>query len=310
MEHAFGQRRAVPDRHRGRAVPARRRRRARPGRRGRAAAARPARGPRRARAVRRRARAALPAERAPPPRRSRRCGAAAPRSPPPVRRRWPPGCTPRRPFGDAEHTRPAALRGRRRRAARPAAPHARVRAARARRHARPRDGDPRRQRPAHAPPAAGRAGRQLAVLARRRLRHGERPLPRSCAPTPAAASRAPTATSPTTSTRSRPRCAPPGWRTAPSCGGTCARTRALGTVEVREMDAQTELRDVLPLAALVHCLARYEAERSLAGDHPRATRSSGPRFRAARDGLDAEILDEDAACARCARSPARCCRGW
>ena len=65
----------------------------------------------------------------------------------------------------------------------------------------------------------------------------------------------------------------------------------LGTVEVREMDAQTELRDVLPLAALVHCLARYEAERRLPSEVP-ADALSWSTFRAARDGLDAEILDE------------------
>ena len=67
---------------------------------------------------------------------------------------------------------------------------------------------------------------------------------------------------------------------------------ALGTIEVREMDAQTELRDVLPIAALVHCLARYEAERSTPLDIPRDA-LSWSTFRAARDGLDAEILDED-----------------
>ena len=66
----------------------------------------------------------------------------------------------------------------------------------------------------------------------------------------------------------------------------------LGTVELREMDAQTELRDVLPLAALVRCLARYEAERSTPLDVPRDA-LSWSTFRAARDGPDAEILDED-----------------
>jgi carboxylate-amine ligase len=65
-----------------------------------------------------------------------------------------------------------------------------------------------------------------------------------------------------------------------------------GTVEVREMDAQTELRDVLPLAALVHCLARYEAERGSPVIIPRDA-LDWSSFRAARDGLDAEILDED-----------------
>ena len=67
---------------------------------------------------------------------------------------------------------------------------------------------------------------------------------------------------------------------------------ALGTIEVREMDAQTDLRDVLPIAGLVHCLARYEAERSTPLDIPRDA-LSWSSFRAARDGLDAEILDED-----------------
>ena len=65
-----------------------------------------------------------------------------------------------------------------------------------------------------------------------------------------------------------------------------------GTVEVREMDAQTELRDVLPLAALVHCLARYEAERGSPVIIPRDA-LDWSSFRAARDGLDAEVLDED-----------------
>ena len=66
----------------------------------------------------------------------------------------------------------------------------------------------------------------------------------------------------------------------------------LGTVEVREMDAQTDLRDVLPLAALVHCLARHEAERGSPVIIPRDA-LDWSSFRAARDGLDAEILDED-----------------
>jgi carboxylate-amine ligase len=66
----------------------------------------------------------------------------------------------------------------------------------------------------------------------------------------------------------------------------------LGTVEVREMDAQTSLRDTLGLAALVHCLARHEAERGLPVELPTAA-LAWSSFRAARDGLDAEILDED-----------------
>jgi carboxylate-amine ligase len=66
----------------------------------------------------------------------------------------------------------------------------------------------------------------------------------------------------------------------------------LGTVEVREMDAQTSLREALGLAALVHCLARHEAERRLPVELPSAA-LAWSSFRAARDGLDAEILDED-----------------
>lgn len=66
----------------------------------------------------------------------------------------------------------------------------------------------------------------------------------------------------------------------------------LGTVEVREMDAQTSLRDALGLSALVHCLARHEAERTLPVELPSAA-LAWSSFRAARDGLDAEILDED-----------------
>jgi carboxylate-amine ligase len=76
-----------------------------------------------------------------------------------------------------------------------------------------------------------------------------------------------------------------------------------GTVEVREMDAQTELRDVLPLAALVQCLARHEAERGSPVIVPRDA-LDWSSFRAARDGLDAEILDEDA-CVRPLREVAR-----
>src|SRR5438270_2624453 len=64
----------------------------------------------------------------------------------------------------------------------------------------------------------------------------------------------------------------------------------LGTVEVREMDAQSSLDDVAALAALVHSLARCEA-----GDHdgpaaPPPDALAWSSFRAARDGVDAEIL--------------------
>ena len=68
--------------------------------------------------------------------------------------------------GAADRRAPALPRGRRRAALR-RAPGAPVRAARARRHGRPREGDPRRERDARAPADPARALDQLALLARR-----------------------------------------------------------------------------------------------------------------------------------------------
>ena len=62
----------------------------------------------------------------------------------------------------------------------------------------------------------------------------------------------------------------------------------LGTIEVREMDAQASLDDVAAIAALIHGLAMHAAENG-------ATHSAPPEalawssFRAARDGLDASL---------------------
>lgn len=65
---------------------------------------------------------------------------------------------------------------------------------------------------------------------------------------------------------------------------------ALGTVEVREMDAQPRLADAAALAALVQGLARHEAENRAA---PVATEAlEWSAFRAARDGLGAEVLHD------------------
>jgi carboxylate-amine ligase len=63
---------------------------------------------------------------------------------------------------------------------------------------------------------------------------------------------------------------------------------ALGTIEVREMDAQSRLADVAALAALVHGLARHHAETDT--DPVPTDAIEWSAFRAARDGLDAEIL--------------------
>jgi carboxylate-amine ligase len=65
----------------------------------------------------------------------------------------------------------------------------------------------------------------------------------------------------------------------------------LGTIEVRELDAQSSLDDVAAVAALVQALARREAE-SPAADLPLAEAIAWSCFRAARDGLDAEVCHE------------------
>ena len=66
----------------------------------------------------------------------------------------------------------------------------------------------------------------------------------------------------------------------------------LGTLEIREMDAQSSLDDVAALVALVHALARYCAEHRPPADvAPDALAWSS--FRAARDGLEAEIFCGD-----------------
>jgi carboxylate-amine ligase len=65
----------------------------------------------------------------------------------------------------------------------------------------------------------------------------------------------------------------------------------LGTIEVREMDAQASLDDAAALAALVHALARAAAE-----EEPPALPTEAlawSQFRAARDGLDASLIGAD-----------------
>ncbi len=70
----------------------------------------------------------------------------------------------------------------------------------------------------------------------------------------------------------------------------------LGTVEIRTLDAQTSLADTAALAAFVHCLARSEAERvpdSKPGSELLPEVLEEGIFRAARFGVDAELLDAD-----------------
>ena len=64
----------------------------------------------------------------------------------------------------------------------------------------------------------------------------------------------------------------------------------LGTMELRELDAQSRIGDVAAIAALVQALARHQA------DHPREPERSEAisesSFRASRDGVEATLLDE------------------
>jgi carboxylate-amine ligase len=63
-----------------------------------------------------------------------------------------------------------------------------------------------------------------------------------------------------------------------------------GTVEVRIMDAQSRMLDAAALAALVQCLVRLHAE-GRPRDAPGPELLAESRFLAARDGLDAQLLD-------------------
>lgn len=70
---------------------------------------------------------------------------------------------------------------------------------------------------------------------------------------------------------------------------------ALGTVEVRVMDAQTEAVDAASLVALVQCLVRLEVVEGWASWRVLSAREvlEENRFLAARDGVHAELIDLD-----------------
>jgi carboxylate-amine ligase len=65
----------------------------------------------------------------------------------------------------------------------------------------------------------------------------------------------------------------------------------LGTVEVREMDAQSSLADAAAIAALVQSLARHETSAPAQPPQPPEAIAQSS-FRASRDGLDATILHD------------------
>jgi glutamate---cysteine ligase / carboxylate-amine ligase len=67
---------------------------------------------------------------------------------------------------------------------------------------------------------------------------------------------------------------------------------ALGTVELRVMDAQSRVRDITPLVALIQSLARLELEGEPSSSvMPSAEVLAENRFLAARDGIDARLID-------------------
>src|SRR5213079_1309159 len=66
----------------------------------------------------------------------------------------------------------------------------------------------------------------------------------------------------------------------------------LGTVEVRELDAQSRVDDAAALAALVQGLARAAAELPAQRPPLPSAAISWSAFRAARDGLEATILHD------------------
>ena len=71
---------------------------------------------------------------------------------------------------------------------------------------------------------------------------------------------------------------------------------SLGTVEVRVMDAQSQVRDVAPLVALIRSLARLELDDERSSPSPSAEVLAENRFLAARDGMDARLIDPAVRC--------------
>ncbi len=69
---------------------------------------------------------------------------------------------------------------------------------------------------------------------------------------------------------------------------------APGTVEVRVMDAQSRIRDVASLVGLIQSLACLELEAEPASGVPSAAVLAENRFLAARDGMDARLIDPEA----------------
>ena len=77
-----------------------------------------------------------------------------------------------------------------------------------------------------------------------------------------------------------------------------------GTIEVRVMDAQSNVADTATLVALVQSIARLELEEGYVDDHMiRAEEALAEnRFIAARDGVDAQLIDPTTASMRSSRT--------
>ena len=69
---------------------------------------------------------------------------------------------------------------------------------------------------------------------------------------------------------------------------------ALGTVEVRVMDARSRIQDVAPLVGLIQSLACLELEGEPSSVVPSPLVLAENRFLAARDGMDAQLIDPQA----------------
>jgi carboxylate-amine ligase len=64
----------------------------------------------------------------------------------------------------------------------------------------------------------------------------------------------------------------------------------LGTIELRELDAQSRIGDAAAIAALVQALSRHEAEQGRDPEPSEAISESS--FRASRDGIEATLLHD------------------
>ena len=157
----------------------------------------------------------------------------------------------------------------------------------------PEDADPRAQRSAPQDPGSARAIGQLSLLAgaRQRLRvspHGD--LPGVSADRPSAFF-----SDYTDYVEAVDALIASGAMPDPSFLWWDVRLQpALGTVEVRVMDAQSTVGEIAPLVALIQSLARLELEGEPSPIVAGAEVLAENRFLAARDGMDAQLIDATA----------------